>query len=488
MPAIRKKVCSQCREARTRCSLDIPKCKRCLGRNFKCDYTETRRGVDRAPWRRAAELPTFFTDPVPEFLESLTGTDVAQRSSGQRNNDIRDNEELVSETDWNEDIIVAENTRAMLQSSGEICTDTTILSYESQNDASTNDFRSPLSTEFVFNLQELLTHYSPNNTGTFDEFLPIGGWLSPINPSITDYPLTSAGAGRNRPLLLTQKKTSTISQSLSSNHLFKVLLSYPTDLLSGISLPPFIHPHTYCPLNRSKCACDSVLVHHFFPTPLANCISIMHMWQTRTPESKALVWRTIMSEQQRLSNEYHQYDDLNLLSAFQAITIYLLLQAREKDLKEHECVRLLWTTGKISAKAFIVGYKGENKSNSILPSWEEWAFRESMRRTFMVLFLIALLIETQTDYWPTCSSGLMEAFLPCSEDLWKSSNREDWEAKYKHDLERRQSTEMLKFKTLKNSQQFEQGTDETACLEDLKDWGARGDAFGATVMMAALML
>lgn len=107
----------------------------------------------------------------------------------------------------------------------------------------------------------------------------------------------------------------------------------------------------------------------------------------------------------------------------------------------------------------------------------------------MVLFLIALLIEIQTDYWPTtCSSGLMEAFLPCSEDLWKSSNKEDWEAKYKDDLERRQSTEMLKFKTLKNSQQFEQGTDETACLEDLKDWGARVDAFGATVMMAALTL
>jgi hypothetical protein len=106
----------------------------------------------------------------------------------------------------------------------------------------------------------------------------------------------------------------------------------------------------------------------------------------------------------------------------------------------------------------------------------------------MVLFLIALLIEIQTDYWPTCSSGLMEAFLPCCEDLWKSSNREDWKAKYKHDLERRQSTEMLKFKTLKNSQQLDHDTDETACLEDLKDWGARVDPFGAIVMMAALTL
>jgi hypothetical protein len=106
----------------------------------------------------------------------------------------------------------------------------------------------------------------------------------------------------------------------------------------------------------------------------------------------------------------------------------------------------------------------------------------------MVLFLIALLIEIQTDHWPTCSSGLMDAFLPCSEDLWKASSREEWEAQYKHELERRQSAEMLRFKTLKNSQQFEQGTDEAAGLGDLKDWGARVDSFGAAVMMAGLTL
>jgi hypothetical protein len=106
----------------------------------------------------------------------------------------------------------------------------------------------------------------------------------------------------------------------------------------------------------------------------------------------------------------------------------------------------------------------------------------------MLLFIIALLIEIQTDHWPTCRSGLMEAFLPCSEDLWKASNREDWEAKYKRDLQRRHSRDILKFKTLKDSQQLEQGTHETAGLEDLKDWGARVDPLGAAVMMAAFTL
>jgi hypothetical protein len=85
--------------------------------------------------------------------------------------------------------------------------------------------------------------------------------------------------------------------------LFKVVLSYPTDLLSDTSMPPFIHPNAYCPLNRSKCTSEAAPAHPFYPTPLANCISILHMWQTRTPESNALVWRTIMAEQHRLYNE-----------------------------------------------------------------------------------------------------------------------------------------------------------------------------------------
>jgi hypothetical protein len=224
MPAIRKKVCSPCREARTRCSLDIPKCKRCLSRKLKCGYTETRQGEEQAPWRIAADLPTFFTDPAPDFLESRTGTDVeTMGSSDVRNNNSRDDDgDFVLQADWDQGFIVSDNTRAMFQSSGEISTDTTILPYESHNATRTNDFCISLSTEFGFNLQELMTNQSPNNTEAFDQIFPMCGRLSPMNSSTTDFPLTYAGARHNlprrRPLLLTQKKAATIGQTLSSNH------------------------------------------------------------------------------------------------------------------------------------------------------------------------------------------------------------------------------------------------------------------------------
>jgi hypothetical protein len=43
--------------------------------------------------------------------------------------------------------------------------------------------------------------------------------------------------------------------------------------------------------------------------------------------------------------QYSQYDDMTLLSALQSITVYLLLQASEKEHKEDECTALLVTLG-----------------------------------------------------------------------------------------------------------------------------------------------
>lgn len=106
----------------------------------------------------------------------------------------------------------------------------------------------------------------------------------------------------------------------------------------------------------------------------------------------------------------------------------------------------------------------------------------------MVLFLINLLVDIKIDYWAVeddCS-GVMGAYLPCSEDLWESSDREGWEAKYKHFLEKKQSQEMLQFGMLKASQQLEKGTSGTAWAKDLKAWSSRVDSLGAVVMMAAL--
>lgn len=108
----------------------------------------------------------------------------------------------------------------------------------------------------------------------------------------------------------------------------------------------------------------------------------------------------------------------------------------------------------------------------------------------MVLFLINELIDIRIDYWAgeeDCD-GLMQAFLPCSKDLWESSTRENWESLYKRYSEKRSSTEMLRFGMLKTSQLVESDNVGATYLKDLSHWSSRLDALGRTVMMTAFTL
>ncbi len=119
-------------------------------------------------------------------------------------------------------MLESEATRPIVNSRVETSTSSPILSYETRNNASRNDVRRPFSAERWLNLQERLTPQTPIIMGMLDDFLQMSGSLSPSNLFTAESPSPSVWAVLNapgsRPLLLTQRKTSTISQSLSSNH------------------------------------------------------------------------------------------------------------------------------------------------------------------------------------------------------------------------------------------------------------------------------
>lgn len=66
----------------------------------------------------------------------------------------------------------------------------------------------------------------------------------------------------------------------------QILSSYPGMMLRRETFPPFIH--------------SSNFLHGQMPQSLANCMSIVQMFSTRTPASNGFVWRTIRMEQERL--------------------------------------------------------------------------------------------------------------------------------------------------------------------------------------------
>lgn len=68
-----------------------------------------------------------------------------------------------------------------------------------------------------------------------------------------------------------------------------VLGSYPKYMLRDGGVPPFIHP-----LQADR---------RWLPMPLANCFSLVRLWETRVHGSEAIVMDTVKREMERLLSE-----------------------------------------------------------------------------------------------------------------------------------------------------------------------------------------
>lgn len=76
-----------------------------------------------------------------------------------------------------------------------------------------------------------------------------------------------------------------------SSFVSRVLKTYPSMLLRKGQLPPFIHP--------------SQLAGPDIPTPLANCLSLVRLWDGRVRGSETMVCETIENEMERLYSEVY---------------------------------------------------------------------------------------------------------------------------------------------------------------------------------------
>jgi hypothetical protein len=110
-----------------------------------------------------------------------------------------------------------------------------------------------------------------------------------MSPSITGLDISSTPLMyplNNNFRALPSRKIVKTGSEMSVTFVRQILSSYPGMMLRKETFPPFIHS-SYC-------------LHGQMPQPLANCMSIVQMFSTRTPASNEFVWRTIRMEQERL--------------------------------------------------------------------------------------------------------------------------------------------------------------------------------------------
>ena len=328
----RKKSCSLCRRAKTRCSETLPQCNRCKAKGLECKYDRDRRldfdlqllGLDEPESGTGVEVDISELGEVPPTqvaqvwqLSSVDPSHGENSQVGLQPNTYTLSHESVLDsllddtTNLNWDFSVPQDEilgdgiggYAMDQITQDVCSSARQPAMSLSTGLGHADQR-PLELRYLSsatgaNLHLMLNQSSslhPTTQALLEDF-------SDPNFLASDMSLLSARAARIEPISSTARKIGlfrrrerSFGSQLSAYFLLQTLRSYPKMMLAG-TLPPFIHDYGVS-VNDSTQAPDA-----FFLEPLAICKSIMCMYFSKSSSSTSFVWRTIDLELSRLETE-----------------------------------------------------------------------------------------------------------------------------------------------------------------------------------------
>ena len=306
MSVSRKRLCANCRTAKTRCSLTISVCTRCKSRRLKCTYGQH-------PLDRELSLPGSWNpdgdnlmtgedeqDTAPSAMNSVrsafSNPDGAVDLTEQINNNPHFGEQQGRQKglDWNSE--GPDTGQGVCRSTAEKLN--AILDFASREQDQANSIPDFLQTsDSTSQLQNFTISPPAYNTGLATEIMQENVFPSLQDTSNTHLTVNwsvSTGIAKNHPNLLHPKRLPDVGSLLTSKYLLSIIDSYPQLLCEKGNLPPFVHPKcmmhdkNYQPVHDGG---PSQL-----PESLAICTSLVHMFYTKTPASAAYIWRAISLE------------------------------------------------------------------------------------------------------------------------------------------------------------------------------------------------
>lgn len=384
----RKKACQQCSAGKVRCDLNKPRCSRCEVRRTVCEYTLAEPVVHSTP------LTVRDTSIVDLSNDSSHVVSPQQHSPISKGVGFREpaNPAIPAEKFG---ISAATCAQDRFPSLG-----TTFAAQDDDNEYWTS---SPLSFVAI------------NLICTVDPTRIRNRWLSDFIPSLTD-------------------RVKMYAPGVSS-FVFRVLKTYPSILLNRGQLPPFIHP--------------SQLAGPDIPTPLANCLSLVRLWDGQVRGSEAIVCETIKKEMDRLYAEvgrslysYHyiklifvlkraSYNQMDKLSACQAYLIYSMMlffsrQHGQSLVDRQIMINLLDFACDIAQDGLVC----PGEIAKIRPDWESWIVACAKRRTLYTLYFFDNIFCAAHDL-PTFLGEELESLpAPARKSLWDARDRNTWEKAY----------------------------------------------------------
>ncbi|OAA71663.1 hypothetical protein LEL_08898 [Akanthomyces lecanii RCEF 1005] len=226
-------------------------------------------------------------------------------------------------------------------------------------------------------------------------------------PSISYREHTDAGAQRVSLLML------------------QTLKSYPQMMMRQKTLPPFIHPSLL--LGDTN---DDLEAWH-------NCMSLVHMANSKIHGSRKLFWRNVRAECERFCEQHLQLNKWELLAAMQALAAYVIFRLDEaiKDYSDIDTV-LLKAVTLISIQLMAVDTTAD-ASSSLDSLWKTWIVEESRRRLCAVFQIIGMLVYFEPAKLCEANGDVVLAPLPAQKQLWEATDEHTWklQGETEHDMQ-----------------------------------------------------
>lgn len=243
-PRPRKRSCAVCTKAKSHCDGVFPTCSRCAKRESACIYQHRPVKRDRPGKSPGTEIPSF--DEEWQLATSLP--------LETRNTDFCDPEAF---NPINDDLFSSE---------GQFDNESLPFISDSYHDGEI------LCTDSLYHDQEirpLLSHEFQTGCANLRSFPPL------VNQPILQAPRAF------KPRTVRCRKL-----SLNKKFVMCTLQSYPQMLHPGQGPHPFLHPGQ-----------------KDLPGPLATCSGIVALWSVKNKNNSAFIWKSIHTEQVRLSEE-----------------------------------------------------------------------------------------------------------------------------------------------------------------------------------------
>ncbi|KAE8162044.1 hypothetical protein BDV40DRAFT_266259 [Aspergillus tamarii] len=246
-------------------------------------------------------------------------------------------------------------------------------------------------------LDDILAAFPPDDFTLFSETELVTSWLTP-SPSLSAVP-TLLPAGYF-------PETSVIDK-WSTKQLLQSIKSYPR-MFARSRRTPFIHHRLYD-------------VH--LPEAIQDAFTVSASYYTKTAETEDTILRILEAKTANLLKQNRQDNTLEeLLAAVQALILFHIIQLFDGDIRQRSIAEQNMDT----LRAWTMQLKVRTSELVLTPTWQEWIFTESIRRTIIISMLIEGLYSVLKVGHCTIIRALSVLPFTSGADRWDMTTDVSW--------------------------------------------------------------